>query len=294
MATATQVIKKILPLFDRVLVEKIQPPKQTAGGILLPDSAVTKLNEGRVVAVGKGKRSADGKYTPISIGIGDTVMLSEYGGNEVKLNGKEYLLIREEEILGSASGKTMIAEAIIEVVGRYNVTFLHQDAYYRDFSELKPEEREAINYDHPDSLETELMVEHIKKLKSNVPASVPVYDFKRHVRLKETVLEHPRRVILIEGIHVLSSAEVRKLLDIKLYVDTPSDIRLARRLERDIGERGRTLKSVLEQYKASVRPMHLEFVGPSRRYADVIIPEGGMNRVMVDMLASHVLRCLRS
>lgn len=174
---------------------------------------------------------------------------------------------------GSGSGKTTIAESVLERLdGR--VSLLQHDAYYRHQPELTHEERTRVNYDHPSSLETELLVEHLEQLRSGVAIQKPVYDFSRHLRSEETIRIEPARVVVVEGILVLSEPALRSELDLKIFVDTDADLRLARRLERDITERGRTVESVIEQYFTTVRPMHLEFVAPSRRYADLIIPEG--------------------
>lgn len=174
---------------------------------------------------------------------------------------------------GSGSGKTTIAE---EVVDRLDgkVALIQHDAYYRHRIDLSFEERTQVNYDHPDSLETDLLVKHLESLRSGLPVDRPVYDFTSHLRSDDTVLVPPGRVVLVEGILVLSDSRLRSELDLKIFVDTDPDLRLARRLERDISERGRSVESVLDQYFATVRPMHLEFVEPSRRYADLIIPEG--------------------
>lgn len=174
---------------------------------------------------------------------------------------------------GSGSGKTTIAEDVVDrLEGR--VALLHHDAYYRHRVDLTLEERTRLNYDHPDSLETELLIEHLERLRSGLAVELPVYDFAEHLRSEETVRIAPARVVVIEGILVLSDARLRSELDLKIFVDTDPDLRLARRLERDITERGRSVESVIDQYFATVRPMHLEFVEPSRRYADLIIPEG--------------------
>jgi uridine kinase len=174
---------------------------------------------------------------------------------------------------GSGSGKTTIAEEVVDrLEGR--VALLNHDAYYRNMVELTFEERTRVNYDHPSSLETELMVEHLESLRSGVAIERPVYDFSNHLRSAETVRIEPARVVVVEGILVLSDLRLRSELDLKIFVDTDPDLRLARRLQRDISERGRSVESVIDQYFATVRPMHLEFVEPSRRYADLIIPEG--------------------
>ena len=174
---------------------------------------------------------------------------------------------------GSGSGKTTIAEEVVQRLdGR--VALIQHDAYYRHMPELTAEERARVNYDHPSSLETELLVEHLEQLRSGVVMETPVYDFAIHLRSEQTIRIEPLPVVIIEGILVLAEPELRSELDLKIFVDTDADLRLARRLERDITDRGRTVDSVIEQYFATVRPMHVEFVAPSRRYADLIIPEG--------------------
>jgi uridine kinase len=174
---------------------------------------------------------------------------------------------------GSGSGKTTIADEVVDRLdGR--VALLHHDAYYRNLVELSFEERTRVNYDHPQSLETELLIEHLGNLRSGLAIEHPVYDFSVHLRSDETVKVVPAPVVVVEGILVLSEAMLRSELDLKIFVDTDPDLRLARRLQRDITERGRSVDSVIDQYFATVRPMHLEFVEPSRRYADLIIPEG--------------------
>ncbi|MGH8945172.1 MAG: uridine kinase [Acidimicrobiia bacterium] len=174
---------------------------------------------------------------------------------------------------GSGSGKTTIASAVVEGLHDRVVVIAH-DAYYRHRPELGFEERTRVNYDHPDSLETDLLVRHLRALRSGETIERPVYDFARHLRSDETVEVAPARVIVVEGILVLAERELRETLDLKVFVDTDPDLRLARRLQRDLAERGRTLESVIAQYFDTVRPMHLEFVEPSRRHADLIIPEG--------------------
>jgi uridine kinase len=174
---------------------------------------------------------------------------------------------------GSGSGKTTIAEEVLDRLDR-RVALLHHDAYYRNMVELTFEERTRVNYDHPNSLETKLLVEHLEMLRSGLAVEHPVYDFSNHLRSEQTVRVDPARVVVVEGILVLSDPELRSELDLKIYVDTDPDVRFARRLQRDLTERGRSVESVITQYFATVRPMHLEFVEPSRRYADLIIPEG--------------------
>lgn len=174
---------------------------------------------------------------------------------------------------GSGSGKTTIADELVDRMdGR--VAVLHHDAYYRNRVDLSFEERTRVNYDHPNSLETELLIKHLEDLRLGVAVGVPVYDFSEHLRSAETIRVEPARVVVVEGILVLSEPELRSELDLKIFVDTDPDLRLARRLERDIAERSRSVDSVISQYFTTVRPMHLEFVEPSRRYADLIIPEG--------------------
>ena len=189
---------------------------------------------------------------------------------------------------GTGSGKTTVASAILNRVGKDRISFLPHDAYYRDLSNLSLEERKKVNFDHPDSLETDLMVCHLRQLKNWQPVDLPVYDFTTHSRTVRTVPVLPSRVILVEGILIFYEIELRKLFDVKIFVDTDADIRFIRRLQRDILERGRTTESVVNQYLNTVRPMHMEFVEPSKRYADVIIPEGGLNMVALDMVISRI------
>jgi uridine kinase len=189
---------------------------------------------------------------------------------------------------GTGSGKTTLAGVLLESVGRDQIAYLPHDAYYRDQKELSLEERAKVNYDHPDSLETELMIEHINQLKEGQAVEMPVYDFTTHSRKKETVHVASKPVILVEGILVFVEEELRQLFDVKIYVDTDADIRFIRRLRRDIEERGRTVNSVIDQYLRTVRPMHLEFVEKSKRYADIIVPEGGLNVVALDMVIARL------
>ncbi|HUP01223.1 MAG TPA: uridine kinase [Gemmatimonadota bacterium] len=189
---------------------------------------------------------------------------------------------------GTGSGKTTVASNIVRRLELDAVTIIQQDAYYRDLADLAPMHRETRNFDHPDSIEHDLFARHVAALKAGEEIEHPVYDFTRHVRKRESVRISPRDVIIAEGILLFHLPEVRGLLDIKIYVDTPADIRLLRRITRDIRERGRTLGSVTEQYLRTVRPMHEEFVEPSKRHADVIIPEGGYNEIAIDMIASRI------
>ena len=189
---------------------------------------------------------------------------------------------------GTGSGKTTVANVILNRVGAHRISFLPHDAYYRDLSALTIEERHRINFDHPDSLETDLLVAHIRQLKAGQAIALPVYDFTTHSRTERTVRVEARRVILVEGILIFYEAALRALFDVKIFVDTDADIRFIRRLQRDIVERGRTTESVIQQYLTTVRPMHMEFVEPSKRYADVIIPEGGLNTVALDMVTARI------
>jgi uridine kinase len=185
---------------------------------------------------------------------------------------------------GTGSGKTTVVSAIIQNLGDKSVLVIQHDAYYRDRSHLSPDERAMINYDHPDALETPLLVQHLRELQAGRSVELPSYDFATHTRRSERALVWPCPVIIVEGILILAEPALRKMFDIKVFVDTDADIRFIRRLERDIADRGRTRESVVKQYLESVRPMHMEFVEPSKRYADIIIPEGGRNTVAVDML----------
>jgi uridine kinase len=189
---------------------------------------------------------------------------------------------------GSGSGKTTVAQEILQRVGPDRIAFLQHDSYYKDLSGLPPTQRAEVNFDHPNSLETELLTEHIATLRDGRPVEVPIYDFSTHSRTTQTFTVQPRRVILVEGILIFTEAALREMFDVKIFVDTDSDLRLIRRLERDIAERGRTAQSVIKQYQTTVRPMHLEFVEPSKRYADVIIPEGGFNTAALDMVVARV------
>ncbi len=195
---------------------------------------------------------------------------------------------------GTGSGKSTVAKVIIDRVGANHIALLPHDAYYKDLAQLDPIHRASNNFDHPDSLETNLMIDHIKRLKNYQSVELPVYDFKTHTRTSQTLHLDPQPVILVEGILILAEKGLRELFDVKIYVDTDPDIRFIRRLERDIAERGRTSTSVINQYMSTVRPMHLEFVEPSKRYADVIIPEGGLNTVAMDMVVARIESLLRS
>jgi len=189
---------------------------------------------------------------------------------------------------GTGSGKTTVAHRILDRVGAENITYIPHDAYYKDLSHLSYEERSQVNFDHPDSLETSLMVEHLKRLRRGEAVDIPVYNFKSHTRTSKTEHIIPAPIIIVEGILIFAEPDLLALFDVKLYVDTDADIRLIRRLRRDVEERGRTFSSVIEQYMRTVRPMHMEFVEPSKRYADVIIPEGGFNEVAIEMVAARI------
>ena len=195
---------------------------------------------------------------------------------------------------GSGSGKTTVAHEILARVGAEHIAFLPHDAYYKDFGNLSFSERTQINFDHPNSLETTLLIEHLLALKKGQPIELPIYDFKTHSRTAKTISVTPQPVILVDGILIFAEPELRKLFDVKIYVDTADDIRFIRRLQRDINERGRTVPSVIEQYQKTVRPMHRDFVEPSKRYADVIIPEGGFNIVALDLVVSRIRTLLET
>ncbi len=195
---------------------------------------------------------------------------------------------------GTGSGKTTVSTALLDRVGAKHIAYLAHDAYYRDLVHIPRTEGNFINFDHPDSLDTALMIQHVQQLQRGEPAQVPLYDFVTYSRLPETQLVQPQPVILVEGILIFAEPALRSLFDVKIFVDTDADIRFIRRLKRDIAERGRTPESVIEQYLATVRPMHLDFVEPSKRYADVIIPEGGYNLVAIEMLADRIRNLLHA
>jgi uridine kinase len=189
---------------------------------------------------------------------------------------------------GTASGKTTVARTILDAVGASRVAYLPHDAYYKDRPDLSFEERTLVNYDHPNSLETKLLVKHIRALLDENSVEVPVYNFTTHRRTDETILVEPSPIILVDGILIFTKRRLRELMDIKVFVDTDPDVRFIRRLNRDMHERGRSLDSVVSQYMETVRPMHLKFVEPSKRFADVIIPGGGLNRVAIDMVVAQM------
>lgn len=189
---------------------------------------------------------------------------------------------------GTGSGKSTLVKRLQEAFKGDDVVTLCHDFYYKAHSELTYEERTKLNYDHPQAFDTQMMVEHIKALKENVPIEHPVYSFVEHTRMEETVCVKPSKVIIVDGILIFENKELRDMMDIKVYVDTDADLRLARRILRDVCDRGRTMQSVIEQYTTTVKPMHEEFVEPSKKYADVIIPEGGFNSVAVEMLIQNI------
>lgn len=192
---------------------------------------------------------------------------------------------------GSGSGKTTIARHLLEILGENHITYIPHDNYYKDLSHLTEEERDARNFDHPDALDTHLMIADLHKLKSMEAVQIPVYDFKTHTRKSDTASIVPRRVILIEGVLIFADEELANLIDIKIYVDTESDIRFIRRLQRDVLERQRDVEGVINQYMTSVKPMHTLYVEPSKRLADVIIPSG-YNRVALDLVSHRLLAAI--
>jgi uridine kinase len=193
---------------------------------------------------------------------------------------------------GTGSGKSTVAKAIESEIGSENIALIFQDSYYADNSHLPLAERAAQNYDHPDAFEDTLLLEHLNRLRRGETVFVPVYDFTRYTRTDRTIPVGPKPVILVDGILILANPELRNCFDIKVYVDTDADTRILRRITRDIRERGRTLESVRDQYLSTVKPMHEAFVEPSKRYADIIIPEGGHNTVALNLLAAKIQRYL--
>lgn len=193
---------------------------------------------------------------------------------------------------GTASGKTTVSKKILETVSSEHLAYIEHDAYYRDLSHLPLEERQAFNFDHPDSLENELLIAHLEALLQGQPVQVPVYDFTQYVRTDRLRLVEPKQVVLVEGILIFVDKRLRDMMDIKIYVDASPDLRFIRRLRRDMDERNRSLNHVIEQYLETVRPMHLEFVEPSKRYADVIIPGGGRNVKGIEMIIAQIQRML--
>jgi uridine kinase len=195
---------------------------------------------------------------------------------------------------GTASGKTTVSQKILEMIGPDHLAYIEHDAYYRDLSHLPLAERKELNFDHPDSLENELLMTHLKELLQGRSVQIPVYDFTEYIRTDQLRLVESRLVILVEGILIFVDKKLRDMMDIKIYVDAAADLRFIRRLQRDVAERGRSVEHVIEQYLETVRPMHLEFVEPSKRYADVIIPRGGRNITAIRMVAAQIQRMLEA
>ncbi len=189
---------------------------------------------------------------------------------------------------GTGSGKTTVAQKIITSVGCDRVVYLQQDAYYRNIGDMPLELRHQVNFDHPDAFDTELMINHLQSLRAGECIKQPIYDYATHLRRTETLHVEPRSVIIIEGILVFVNPDLRALMDMKIFVDTDADLRFIRRLDRDVHERSRSVESIIKQYLTTVRPMHLQFVEPSKRYADIIIPEGGYNDVGIDLITEKI------
>jgi uridine kinase len=194
---------------------------------------------------------------------------------------------------GTGSGKSTVSKEISKNIHEKKITVIQQDSYYKDQSGLTYEERVKTNYDHPFAFDNDLLIKHLKTLINNKAIEKPIYDFERHNRKKETIKVSPRDIIILEGILILSEKKIRDLLDIKIFVDTDSDVRVIRRITRDINQRGRTLDSVIHQYMTTVRPSHLQFIEPSKRYADIIIPEGGYNKVAIDIMVTKIKSILK-
>ncbi|MBI6873953.1 uridine kinase [Clostridium aciditolerans] len=194
---------------------------------------------------------------------------------------------------GTGSGKSTIAKEIYTKFNEECIAMIQQDSYYKDQSHLSMEDRTKTNYDHPNAFDTPLLVEHLKSLLDGKAIDKPIYDFEIHNRNQETIRVESREIIIVEGILVLQEKELRDLLDIKIYVDTDADVRIIRRLVRDINERGRTVDSVINQYLNVVRPMHMQFIEPTKRYADIIIPEGGHNKVAIDIMVANIKHILQ-
>ena len=195
---------------------------------------------------------------------------------------------------GTGSGKSTVSNEILKGIHEKNIAIIEQDSYYKDQSDLSFEERVKTNYDHPFAFDNKLLIKHLKDLLKNKTIEKPIYDFERHNRKKETITVESRDIIILEGLLILFEKEIRELLDIKIFVDTDSDVRVIRRIQRDIEDRGRTLNSVISQYMNTVRPAHLQFIEPSKRYADIIIPEGGYNKVAIDIIVTKINSTLNS
>ena len=194
---------------------------------------------------------------------------------------------------GSGSGKTSVSRAIFDQLHGHSLMMLQEDSYYKSQDDVPFEERTKVNYDHPNAFDTDLLIEQLEDLLSWKTIEIPVYDYAAHTRSKEVVVQEPREVIIVEGILTLNDARLRDLMDIKIFVDTDDDIRIIRRIQRDIEERGRTLQSVIDQYLETVKPMYHQFIEPSKRYADIIVPEGGENQVAIDLLVTKVRDIIR-
>jgi uridine kinase len=194
---------------------------------------------------------------------------------------------------GTGSGKSTIAREIYKKFGQQCIAMIEQDSYYKDQSHLSFEDRIKTNYDHPDAFDTSLIIRHLNMLLSGQAIEKPIYDFEVHNRKQETIRVEPRDIVILEGILILQEPELRDLLDIKIYVDTDADVRIIRRLIRDINERGRTVDSVINQYLNVVRPMHMQFTEPTKRHADIIIPEGGQNKVAIDIIVANIKQFLQ-
>ncbi len=194
---------------------------------------------------------------------------------------------------GSGSGKTSVSRAIFDQLHGHSLMMLQEDSYYKSQDDIPFEERTKVNYDHPNAFDTDLLIEQLEDLLSWKTIEIPVYDYAAHTRSKEVLVQEPREVIIVEGILTLNDARLRDLMDIKIFVDTDDDIRIIRRIQRDIEERGRTLQSVIDQYLETVKPMYHQFVEPSKRYADIIVPEGGENQVAIDLLVTKVRDIIR-
>ncbi|MBO0421162.1 uridine kinase [Vagococcus fluvialis] len=195
---------------------------------------------------------------------------------------------------GSGSGKTSVSRAILNALPNHSILLFEQDSYYKDQSHLSFEERLNTNYDHPLAFDTDLLIEHLKELMNYQTIKKPVYDYEAHTRSKEVVIQEPKEVIIVEGILILEDERLRDLMDIKVYVDTEDDIRIIRRIKRDIEDRGRSLDSVIDQYLSVVKPMHSQFIEPTKKYADIIVPEGGKNQVAIDLLTTKVRSILEN
>jgi len=193
----------------------------------------------------------------------------------------------------TASGKTLLANTIFKELGSKKVTMISEDSYYKDLSHLPMEDRAKVNFDHPDALEHDLLCKHLELLQQGIPVDIPIYDFTQHTRSKNIRHIEKHRVIIVEGILLFSDKKLREMMDIRIFMDTSFDICLLRRTKRDLVERGRSIESILMQYETTVRPMCLQFIEPSKRYADIIIPRGGENRIAIDMIKAKIRELLK-